>query len=54
MTRQPVPVLEFDELSEAEGGLSELEALPGDVDDGLVPPKISDDPEHDRLVDPEF
>lgn len=24
-----------------------------DATDGLVPPEISDDPEHDRLIDPE-
>lgn len=24
-----------------------------DAADGLVPPEISDDPEHDRLIDPE-
>lgn len=25
----------------------------GDQHDGLVPPDIPDDPEHDRLIDPE-
>ena len=24
-----------------------------ELHDGLVPPEISDDPEHDRLIDPE-
>jgi hypothetical protein len=24
-----------------------------DLHDGMVPPDISDDPEHDRLIDPE-
>lgn len=28
-------------------------SLPVEPDEGLVPPAISDDPEHDRVVDPE-
>lgn len=27
--------------------------LPQELQDGLVPPDISDDPEHDRLIDPQ-
>jgi hypothetical protein len=31
----------------------DLTSLPMGLDDGTVPPIISDDPEHDRLIDPE-
>ena len=31
----------------------EDEAKSDDMHDGLVPPDIEDDPEHDRLIDPE-
>ena len=53
MTRHPASALEFEELSEEDVDQSELDDLPVDNDDGLVPPMISEDPEHDRLVDPE-
>ncbi len=42
---QDVPTPEPDD---ADGDL-----LADDQQDGLVPPEISDDPEHDRLIDPE-
>lgn len=29
-------------------------ALGSDGDDGLTPPIISEDPEHDRLADPDY
>jgi hypothetical protein len=32
---------------------AEVELTADDAHDGLVPPDISDDPEHDRLIDPE-
>ena len=32
---------------------SEPQLPPSDPDQGLVPPAIPDDPEHDRMVDPE-
>jgi hypothetical protein len=31
----------------------EVEAQADDMHDGLIPPGIEDDPEHDRLIDPE-
>jgi DNA-directed RNA polymerase subunit K/omega len=31
----------------------EVELAADDIHDGLVPPDISDDPEHDRLIDPQ-
>lgn len=31
----------------------DLEPTADDRHDGLVPPVISDDPEHDRLIDPQ-
>ena len=31
----------------------EVEPAADDRHDGLVPPDISDDPEHDRLIDPQ-
>ncbi len=45
----PVPTPEPDELL-ADEPLGSDDAT---VEDGLVPPAIADDPEHDRLVDPE-
>ena len=32
---------------------ADSDAPSDDLHDGLVPPDISDDPEHDRLIDPE-
>ena len=31
----------------------ELDPLEKDTEDGLTAPMISDDPEHDRMIDPE-
>lgn len=45
----PVPTPEPDELLVDEP----LAADDTPIEDGLVPPAIADDPEHDRLVDPE-
>jgi hypothetical protein len=44
----PVPTQEPDDL------LADT-LVPDDspAEDGLVPPAIADDPEHDRLIDPE-
>ena len=44
----PVPTPEPDE--QLADTLAEDDAT---MEDGLVPPAIADDPEHDRLVDPE-
>jgi len=38
----------IDDMEEAE-----LSTLVTDFDEGLVAPKIAQDPEHDRLIDPE-
>ena len=32
---------------------TEAELLAGELDDGLVPPVIQDDPEFDRIISPE-
>lgn len=40
--------LPLEELDDMEPGLA-----PVDPDEGLVPPMIPEDPEHDRVVDPE-
>lgn len=32
---------------------ADVELTADDRHDGLVPPDISDDPEHDRLIDPQ-
>ena len=53
MTRHPALSLELDDFSNEDVDLSELDDLPAD-EDGLVPPMISEDPEHDRLVNPEY
>ena len=40
--------INIDDLDEPEPGL-----LPVEPDEGPVPPLIPDDPEHDRVIDPE-
>ena len=45
--------LDFDAALDDDLDLPELAFFGVDGDDGLVAPMISDDPEHDRLVDPE-
>lgn len=44
-TSHRIPVREPDE--------SEGAPLPVEPDEGLVPPMIPEDPEHDRMIDPE-
>ena len=53
MHTQPVRNLNFDETPEEDLNDPDTASLVEDMDDGLVPPMIPDDPEHDRLVDPE-
>jgi hypothetical protein len=51
MTRLKMPKphrTPMDESEESEGA-----PLPVEPDEGLVPPMIPDDPEYDRLIDPE-
>ena len=43
---------EFDAVPEEELSDLDLDAL-AESDDGLIAPMIADDPEHDRLIDPE-
>ena len=42
------PIGESDESDEPDGA-----PLPVEPDEGLVPAMIPDDPEHDRVIDPE-
>ncbi len=44
-TAHRIPVREPDESDGA--------PMPIEPDEGLVPPMIPDDPEHDRMIDPE-
>ena len=53
MQKHPPPPLDFDQAPEEELADLELDTLALDSDDGLTAPMISDDPEHDRLIDPE-
>ena len=51
MTRSPLPKSHrapIGEPDEFDGA-----PMPIEPDDGLVPPMIPDDPEHDRVIDPE-
>lgn len=44
---------DLDQAPEQELDDLDFEALAEEADDGLVAPMIADDPEHDRLIDPE-
>ena len=45
--------LDFDEAPEQEPDDPEFASLTADSEDGLIAPLIPDDPEHDRMVDPQ-
>ena len=55
MRNQTPRALDLDQEPERELGLDELnlDALPTETEDGLIAPMISEDPEHDRVIDPE-
>ena len=53
MHTHPVRNLNLDETPDEELDDPEAASLTDELDKGLVPPMIPDDPEHDRLVDPE-
>ena len=45
--------LDLDQEPEQDPDDLELDPLEKDTEDGLTAPMISDDPEHDRMIDPE-
>ncbi len=49
-TRNP---LDLDQEPEPDPDDLDLDPLETDTEDGLIAPLISDDPEHDRMIDPE-
>ena len=51
MTRLKVPKPHRTPMDDAEE--TEVAPLPVEPDEGLVMPMIPDDPEHDRVIDPE-
>lgn len=55
MRNQTRIALDLDQEPERELGLDELnlDVLPTETEDGLIAPMISEDPEHDRVIDPE-
>jgi hypothetical protein len=46
-------LLDLDEEPEQDPDDLQLDLVETDSEDGLTAPMISDDPEHDRMIDPE-
>ena len=53
MQNQTRSLLDLDQEPEQDPDDLDLDPMETDIEDGLTAPIISDDPEHDRMIDPE-